>query len=403
MIPEKQISIADFDYPLPEEKIAFFPVAERDHSKLLVHQDGQIHDACFADLPQYLTSEYRLIFNDSKVIHARLLVHNANGAAIEIFCLEPLKPTNEIANAFAQTGPVVWKCLVGNAKRWKQALTFPVVFSDKTITVTAEKGENKDGAFEVCFSWDDNRVSLSEWIEQYGKMPLPPYIKRAAEKDDEQRFQTVYAKNDGSVAAPTAGLHFSKAVIQALNDKGIRTDYVTLHVGAGTFKPVSCDLIGDHYMHKEQIVIQKSFIDSLLSCDKKIIAVGTTVARTLESLFIIGAKLKLQRPQPFEVEQWEVYEDPELAHIDATTAIESIKNYMEEQHLDTLYAATRLMIVPTYQRKITQAIITNFHQPKSTLLLLISSFLGTKWKEVYQHALANGYRFLSFGDSNLYL
>lgn len=403
MIPEKQISIADFDYPLPEEKIAFFPVAERDHSKLLVHQDGQIHDACFADLPQYLTSEYRLIFNDSKVIHARLLVHNANGAAIEIFCLEPLKPTNEIANAFAQTGPVVWKCLVGNAKRWKQALTFPVVFSDKTITVTAEKGENKDGAFEVCFSWDDNRVSLSEWIEQYGKMPLPPYIKRAAEKDDEQRYQTVYAKNDGSVAAPTAGLHFSKAVIQALNDKGIRTDYVTLHVGAGTFKPVSCDLIGDHYMHKEQIVIQKSFIDSLLSCDKKIIAVGTTVARTLESLFIIGAKLKLQRPQPFEVEQWEVYEDPELAHIDATTAIESIKNYMEEQHLDTLYAATRLMIVPTYQRKITQAIITNFHQPKSTLLLLISSFLGTKWKEVYQHALANGYRFLSFGDSNLYL
>lgn len=403
MIPEKQISIADFDYPLPEEKIAFFPVAERDHSKLLVHQDGQIHDACFADLPQYLTSEYRLIFNDSKVIHARLLVHNANGAAIEIFCLEPLKPTNEIANAFAQTGPVVWKCLVGNAKRWKQALTFPVVFSDKTITVTAEKGENKDGAFEVCFSWDDNRVSLSEWIEQYGKMPLPPYIKRAAEKDDEQRYQTVYAKNDGSVAAPTAGLHFSKAVIQALNDKGIRTDYVTLHVGAGTFKPVSCDLIGDHYMHKEQIVIQKSFIDSLLSCDKKIIAVGTTVARTLESLFIIGAKLKLQRPQPFEVEQWEVYEDGELAQVDASTAIESIKKYMEEQHLDTLYAATRLMIVPTYQRKITQAIITNFHQPKSTLLLLISSFLGTKWKEVYQHALANGYRFLSFGDSNLYL
>lgn len=403
MIPEKQISITDFDYPLPEDRIAFFPVAERDHSKLLVHQNGQIFDACFSDLPQYLTSDYRLIFNDSKVIHARLLVHNATGAAIEIFCLEPLKPTNEIANAFAQTGPVVWKCLVGNAKRWKQALTFPVVFSDKTITVTAEKGENKDGAFEVTFSWDDSRVTLSEWIEQYGKMPLPPYIKRAAEKDDERRYQTVYAKNDGSVAAPTAGLHFSKAVIQALNDKGIRTDYVTLHVGAGTFKPVSCDLIGDHYMHKEQIVIQKSFIDSLCFNDKKIIAVGTTVARTLESLFIIGAKLKLRRLQPFEVEQWEVYEDEELAQVDATTAIESIKKYMEEHQLDTLYAATRLMIVPTYQRKITQAIITNFHQPKSTLLLLISSFLGTAWKEVYQHALANGYRFLSFGDSNLYL
>lgn len=404
MIPQKTIRIADFDYGLPEEKIAYFPVNQRDHSKLLVCRNGQITDACFADLPNFLTPDYRLIFNDSKVIHARLLVHNATGAAIEIFCLEPLQPTTEIANAFTQTGPVVWKCLVGNAKRWKQPLSFPVVFDDKTLIITASKGECKDGAFEVTFSWPDARVTLSEWLEQYGKMPLPPYIKRAAEKDDERRYQTVYARYDGSVAAPTAGLHFSEQVIKALNGKGIATDYVTLHVGAGTFKPVSCEFIGDHYMHREQIVISKLFIDSLIQdYQKKIVAVGTTVARTLESLYLIGAKLKLRRPNPFEVEQWEAYEDTELTVIDAMDSLKQIKAYMEQENIDTLYAATRLMIVPGYQRKITQAIITNFHQPKSTLLLLISSFLGERWKEVYAHALSHGYRFLSFGDSNLYL
>ncbi len=404
MIPQQDILIEDFNYELPEEKIAFFPVSQRDHSKLLVYQNGHITDACFADLPNFLTPDYRLIFNDSKVIHARLLVHNATGAAIEIFCLEPLQPTTEIANAFTQTGPVVWKCLVGNAKRWKQPLSFPVVFEDRTLMITAIKGECKDGAFEVTFSWPDDKITLSEWLEQYGKMPLPPYIKRAAEKDDEQRYQTVYARYDGSVAAPTAGLHFSKEVIKALNDKGIATDYVTLHVGAGTFKPVSCERIGDHYMHREQIVISKQFIDSLLNNpQKKIIAVGTTVARTLESLYLTGAKLKLQRPNPLEVEQWEAYEDMKLTQVEVQDALQSIKTYMELHNTDTLYAATRLMIVPGYQRKITQAIITNFHQPKSTLLLLISSFLGDKWKEVYAHALSHNYRFLSFGDSNLYL
>jgi S-adenosylmethionine:tRNA ribosyltransferase-isomerase len=404
MIPQKDILIDDFNYELPEEKIAFFPVSQRDQSKLLVYQNGHITDARFADLPNFLTPDYRLIFNDSKVIHARLLVHNATGAAIEIFCLEPLQPTTEIANAFTQTGPVVWKCLVGNAKRWKQPLSFPVVFDDKTLMITATKGECKDGAFKVTFSWPDSSVTLSEWLEQYGKMPIPPYIKRAAEKDDEQRYQTVYARYDGSVAAPTAGLHFSKPVIKALNDKGIATDYVTLHVGAGTFKPVSCERIGDHYMHREQIVISRQFIDSLIEDrQKKIVAVGTTVARTLESLYLIGAKLKLHRPHPLEVEQWEAYEDTELTQVPVEEALQTIRKYMEQQHTDTLYAATRLMIVPGYQRKLTQAIITNFHQPKSTLLLLISSFLGNQWKEVYAHALSHGYRFLSFGDSNLYL
>lgn len=403
MIPQKDILIDDFSYELPEDKIAYFPVSQRDQSKLLVYQNGQITDARFSDLPTFLTSDYRLIFNDSKVIHARLLVHNATGAAIEIFCLEPLKPTPEIAKAFSQSSPVTWKCLVGNAKRWKQPLSFPVDFEDKALMITATKGECKDGAFEVTFSWPDPAITLSEWLEQYGKMPLPPYIKRAAEKDDEQRYQTVYARYDGSVAAPTAGLHFSDNVIKALNNKGIATDYVTLHVGAGTFKPVSCERIGDHYMHREQIVISKAFIDSLLTDRRKIIAVGTTVARTLESLYLIGAKLKLNRPSPFETEQWEAYEDSELSQLDPFEALQEIQEYMALHELQTLYAATKLMIVPGYQRKITQAIITNFHQPKSTLLLLISSFLGDKWKEVYAHALSHNYRFLSFGDSNLYL
>ena len=403
MIQEKDILISDFDYRLPDEKIAFFPVDQRDHSKLLVHKDNRIIDACFTDLPQFLTPEYRLVFNDSKVVHARLLVHNTTGAAIEIFLLEPLLPTNEVVNAFAQTGPITWKCLIGNAKRWKSTLTFPVVFDDKTVTITAEKGESQDGAFEVSFSWNCPNLTLSEWLEQYGKMPLPPYIKRAAEKDDEIRYQTVYARYDGSVAAPTAGLHFSDSVIKALNDKGIATDYVTLHVGAGTFKPVSCERIGDHYMHKEQIVLNRSFIESIRHDKHKIVAVGTTVARTLESLFIIGAKLHLGRDNALEVQQWEAYEDPDIMKVDVKDALDSILSYMNERLINQLFAATKLIIVPGYSRKLTHSIITNFHQPKSTLLLLISSFLGNQWKDVYAHALSHDYRFLSFGDSNLYL
>lgn len=403
MIPEKNILISEFNYPLPDEKIAFFPVAQRDQSKLLVHQNHQIFDATFAQLPDFLNSDYRLIFNDSRVIHARLLVHNATGAAIEIFCLKPLEPTNEIANAFTQTGPVVWQCLVGNAKRWKEKLSFPVVFDDKTITVTAEKLESQDGAFAVRFDWDDHKITLSEWIEQYGKMPLPPYIKRAAEKEDEQRYQTVYAHFDGSVAAPTAGLHFSEEVLKALNNKGIETDYITLHVGAGTFKPVTCERIGDHYMHEEQIVISKDLIDILLQNKKKIVAVGTTVARTLESLFIIGAKLKLHRGNPLSVQQWEAYEDTEIMEVSVEDSLQQISQYMNKHQESQLFASTRLMITPTYKRKLTQAIITNFHQPQSTLLLLISAFLGDEWKEVYKHALSHDYRFLSFGDANLYL
>lgn len=405
MTEDRNIRIEDYNYELPEERIAFFPAAQRDQSKLLVYRDGTITDSQFSQLAEQLTPNDLLILNDSKVIHARLLVHNTTGAAIEIFCLEPLAPTTDPATAFAQTGTVTWKCMVGNAKRWKHPLFIDVPIGDRQVRVTATRGENMEGAsFEVTFSWDAPDVSFAEWLEHYGKIPLPPYIKRAATADDETRYQTVYAKYDGSVAAPTAGLHFTPAVFESLHQKGIRTEYVTLHVGAGTFKPVSTETIGDHYMHEEKIVITEALINLLLNnMGRRRIAVGTTVARTLESLFIIGAKLKTGRPHPLLVEQWEIYDDPALRAVTLEDSLTAIHDYLEQQDTDLLRAATRLIILPTYKPCVVQGIITNFHQPKSTLLLLISAFVGDQWRTIYRHALDHGYRFLSYGDSNLYL
>lgn len=404
MIAQQKIRIEEYNYPLPAEKIAYFPAGSRDQSQLLVHKDGTITDATFKDLAQFLGPNDVLAFNNSRVIHARLLVQNRNGAAIEIFCLEPLAPTREIQEAFVQTCRVSWKCFVGNAKRWKEPIEFTVEVNQKPITITAVKGENSDGAFEVTFLWEDETVTLAEWIEAYGKIPLPPYIKRAAQTDDEQRYQTIFAQHNGSVAAPTAGLHFTEEVFRSLEEKNIETLWVTLHVGAGTFKPVSTETIGEHIMHKEQIVITRETIEAILNCNnKKIIAVGTTVARTLESLFIIGAKLNLNLPDPFNVQQWEIYENEELQKIDANTSLKAIYNYIVTNNLPFLTASTALMITPGYEHKIARGLITNFHQPQSTLLLLIASYLGEKWKEIYQHALTHNYRFLSYGDSNLYL
>lgn len=404
MIAQQKIRIEEYNYPLPAEKIAYFPAGLRDQSQLLVHKDGTITDATFKDLAQFLGPNDVLAFNNSRVIHARLLVQNRNGAAIEIFCLEPLAPTREIQEAFVQTCRVSWKCFVGNAKRWKEPIEFTVEVNQKPITITAVKGENSDGAFEVTFLWEDETVTLAEWIEAYGKIPLPPYIKRAAQTDDEQRYQTIFAQHNGSVAAPTAGLHFTEEVFRSLEEKNIETLWVTLHVGAGTFKPVSTETIGEHIMHKEQIVITRETIEAILNCNnKKIIAVGTTVARTLESLFIIGAKLNLNLPDPFNVQQWEIYENEELQRVDANTSLKAIYNYIVTNNLPFLTASTALMITPGYEHKIARGLITNFHQPQSTLLLLIASYLGEKWKEIYQHALTHNYRFLSYGDSNLYL
>ena len=404
--PNKNIRIEDYDYPLPESRIAYYPAEQRDSSKLLIYntKDGGITDSVFHNLPDFLSENHWIVFNNSKVIHARLLVHNATGAAIEIFCLEPLKPTSDPAVAFTLSGSVTWKCMVGNARKWKHPIDIEVPLDERVIHIRAERGEAVEGTFEVTFTWDEAEVFFAEWIEAYGKVPLPPYIRRAAEDSDTDRYQTVYAKHDGSVAAPTAGLHFTDDLLAKLVSKGVETEYVTLHVGAGTFKPVSSETIGGHFMHEEKIVITEDFIRKLLkNRDKQLIAVGTTVTRTLESLFVVGAKLHLGLDNPLLVEQWETYENPAIHEVTLDQSLMAIMNFLEEQDTDMLRAATRLIILPTYTRHIVNGLITNFHQPKSTLLLLISNFLGDDWHRIYRHALDNGYRFLSYGDANLYI
>lgn len=402
----RNIRIEDYDYPLPESRIAFYPASQRDRSKLLIYnkKENKITDDVFYQLPDFLTENQWLVFNNSKVIHARLLVHNATGAAIEIFCLEPLSPTNDPAVAFTLSGQVTWKCMVGNARKWKHPLEIEVPLNERVIRIKAERGEAVEGTFEVTFTWAESEVSFAEWIEAYGKVPLPPYIHRDAEESDTERYQTVYARHDGSVAAPTAGLHFTDELLHTLNEKGVETEYVTLHVGAGTFKPVSSETIGDHFMHEEKIVITEDFIRKLLSNrDKQLIAVGTTVTRTLESLFVIGAKLHLGLENPLLVEQWETYDNPAIHEVTVNQSLTAILDYLKQHDTDLLRASTRLIILPTYKRHIVDGLITNFHQPKSTLLLLISNFLGEDWHRIYQHALESDYRFLSYGDSNLYL
>lgn len=406
MIPQKSIKIEHYTYDLPADRIAFFPKEQRESSKLLVYhrQQDAITDSTFEALPTFLDADMMLLFNDSRVIRARLLVQNENGAHIEIFCLEPVYPTTELTMALAQRGEVTWKCFVGNAKRWKSPLPLVVDLPDRSITITATKGEQVENAFYVTFSSDDATVTFAEWVEAYGKMPLPPYIKRSAESLDESRYQTVYAHHNGSVAAPTAGLHFSESLIETIRNKGIPMAYATLHVGAGTFKPVSSETIGNHFMHSEQIIITQQLLDALLqNLDKRIIAVGTTVTRTLESIVIMGAKLMAQRENPWLVTQWECYEDEALQNIDVRQALLAIRNHLIEKDLSYLTAATQLMIVPSYSFKLMRGIITNFHQPQSTLLLLIAAFLGEKWRDIYAHAVDENYRFLSYGDANLYL
>ncbi len=402
----RNIRIEDYDYPLPESRIAYYPAPQRDNSKLLIYnkEKDTITDSVFHQLPDFLDENHWIVFNDSKVIHARLRVHNATGAAIEIFCLEPLAPSTDPAVAFTLTGSVTWKCMVGNARKWKHPIEIEVPMEGRVVRILAERGEAVEGTFEVTFTWTDPDVSFAEWIEAYGKVPLPPYIRRDAEESDTERYQTVYACHDGSVAAPTAGLHFTDGLIRSLKAKGVETEYVTLHVGAGTFKPVSSETIGGHFMHEEKIVITEEFIRKLQNNQgKQLIAVGTTVTRTLESLFVVGAKLHLGLANPLVVDQWETYDNPDIHQVTMEQSLAAILDYLREHDTDMLRAATRLIILPTYIRHVVSGLITNFHQPKSTLLLLISNFLGDEWRRIYRHALDNDYRFLSYGDANLYL
>ena len=398
----KDISIEEYDYPLPEERIAKYPLPERDASNLLVLKDNEIKKSQFKHIGDFLPQDALLVFNETKVIRARLQFHKATGSRIEIFCLEPEK---DYQVAFSATSPVRWKCLIGNSKRWKEGLlSMELTVGGKPVVLNAERIFQNDQYAEIEFSWTPATLPFASVLEAAGEIPLPPYLHRDAEPDDRDRYQTVFARYDGSVAAPTAGLHFTQPLIAALRDQGFAFDEVTLHVGAGTFKPVATDTIGEHAMHSETIVVRKSLIQNLIShFGKPIIPIGTTSTRTLESLYWIGVMLKEQGMElrPLHVEQWFPYEDH--APLSAAEALQNIVDYLDKHGLTRLEANTALMIAPSYTMRVITGLITNFHQPKSTLLLLVSALIGERWKDCYRFALDNGFRFLSYGDSCLFL
>lgn len=399
----KNISIEAYDYPLPEERIAKYPLPERDASKLLVLKDNEISESQFNHIGDFLPEGALLVFNETKVIRARLQFHKATGSRIEVFCLEP---EQDYQMAFSACSPVRWKCLIGNAKRWKESkLVMPLTVNGEAATLYAERLMQNDQYAEIEFSWTPESLSFAAVLEAAGEIPLPPYLHRDAEPDDRDRYQTVFARYDGSVAAPTAGLHFTKPLMEALHQQGFAFDEVTLHVGAGTFRPVATETIGEHAMHSETIIVRKSLIQNLIKqIGKPIIPVGTTSTRTLESLYWIGVMLKEQEGmtlRPLHVEQWFPYESHEP--LSATEALQNIVAYLDKHGLTRLEASTALMIAPSYKMRIITGLITNFHQPKSTLLLLVSALIGERWKDCYRFALDHGFRFLSYGDSCLFL
>lgn len=397
-------STATLDYDLPEEQIAKYPLQERDDSKLLVWQNGKIIDAKFQSLANFIPEESLLVFNNTKVIRARLPFQKKTGAKIEIFCLDPLTPS-DYQLSFQQTQKCSWNCMVGNLKKWKEGdLEKEVMVEGKTIILYAKKLNQKDGNIEIEFYWNSNSVDFSSIIEASGILPIPPYLNRDTEDSDIERYQTVYSKIKGSVAAPTAGLHFTNSIFSKLKNKNIRYAEVTLHVGAGTFKPVKSDTIAEHKMHAEQIVVSYDLIEQLIQNKNKLIAVGTTSIRTLESLYWLGVSIyndKTISPSNLLIEQWTPYKYRN--DLSTKTVLQGLLHYMDKNKLMHLVALTEIIIVPSYNFKLVDGMITNFHQPQSTLLLLISAYLGNDWKRIYQHAIENKYRFLSYGDSNLYL
>ncbi len=402
MSSHKEIKISDYTYNLPEERIAKYPLGQRDKSKLLTWQNGKIGEDIFENCISYLPRNVQLVFNNTRVIHARLFFYKETGAKIEIFCLEPIEPCDHQL-AFQETEEVVWKCMVGNSKKWKEGfLSNSFEVDGQTINLTAAKISQEDNTFYIRFTWNGG-LHFSEIIEHIGQLPIPPYLNRDTEESDEETYQTVYAKIDGSVAAPTAGLHFTDTVLQKLKVKNIATREITLHVGAGTFQPVKSETIEGHTMHHEQVIIPIEILRSFLENPENIIAVGTTSVRSVESLYWIGLQLEEKRFDPFhpEVKQWEPYENK--AGISLEKALQNIIYFLVENGEKAIRFSTQIIILPGYEFKLINGMFTNFHQPQSTLLLLISAFLGNDWKKVYDYALANNFRFLSYGDSNLYL
>ncbi len=392
----QNIRIEDYDYELPDDRIAKFPLAQRDHSKLLVRKDGRISHTTFDHLNEYLPEGTLLVFNNTRVIQARMIFPKGTGARIEIFCLEPKDPA-DYALSFAQNKSCTWLCMVGNSKRWKSGKL------QNEQGISAERIESYGDTHLIRFEWDNPDITFADILESCGELPIPPYLNRKTEESDKETYQTVYSKINGSVAAPTAGLHFSEAVLNSLNNKTITLEELTLHVGAGTFKPVKSEIIGEHEMHTECIAVRKSTIEQLLHKKGQVFAVGTTSVRTLESLYYIGVMMENDPDIPMDhltVNQWAPYEK-ENNRLSVEQSLGNVLQYLEKRKEDVLIAHTQIMIVPGYDFKIISGIITNFHQPKSTLLLLISAFLEGKWKEVYDYAMKNDFRFLSYGDSSI--
>lgn len=400
----EQIRIEEFNYPLPDERIAKFPLTKRDESKLLVYRNGKIDEAVFKQLSDYLPQGSMLVYNNTRVIQARMLFQKETGAQIEVFCLEPVIP-HDYALVFQQTESCSWLCLVGNLKKWKEgALHKTIRMDDKEVVLSAERIKTTGDSHLVRFSWNNPQVTFAELLDAAGILPIPPYLHRETRESDLQTYQTVYSKIKGSVAAPTAGLHFTPEVLAGLDAKGFTREEVTLHVGAGTFKPVKSEVIGDHEMHTEFISVRRSAIENIRTNLGRIIAVGTTSVRTLESLYYMGRTLVNNpdaTPEELVVTQWTPYHDTE--EVTAHEALTALLDYLGRNQTDTLLSATQIMIAPGYEFKIVKGIITNFHQPKSTLLLLISAFVNGNWKSIYNYALDNDFRFLSYGDSSLLL
>ena len=398
MIP--QICIEDYNYSLPEERIAKYPLEHRDSSKLLMYKDGEVSDYTFTSLPDILPGDSLMVFNDTKVVPARLHFQRDSGAHIEIFCLEPIMP-EEYVSMFAVSDRCQWKCIVGNVKRWKNdllSLSNPLNDNDiREMNLKARLVERLGETSIVEFTWD-NGAPFSKVLEACGSIPIPPYLNRETEDIDLERYQTLYARYRGSVAAPTAGLHFTSNVLEAIRSKNISTDTVCLHVGAGTFLPVKSSLVSEHTMHKEPFVVTLDFLEKLLAAKGKVIAVGTTSVRTLESLYYIGVSC-IETGAPREVGQWDPYSREYEYPVE--DALAAIVRYLEDNGIDELRAGTRIIIVPGFRFRVVDILVTNFHQPQSTLLLLISAFVGGNWRTIYDYALKHDFRFLSYGDSSV--
>jgi S-adenosylmethionine:tRNA ribosyltransferase-isomerase len=398
----KNLLIADYTYELPEDRIAHFPKEERDQSRLLIYDQGQISEDIYKNIATQLPAGSLMVFNQTRVVHVRLLFRKPTGGQIEVFCLEPDSRYADMQTAMTQCGEVYWQCLVGGANKWKDGTILQLAIPELNTTLHAAMVTRGEGVFLLRLYWDDASLSFAHILQAAGKVPLPPYMNRDMTLEDKERYQTIFAREEGSVAAPTAGLHFTQHIFDTLAAQQIQSAYITLHVGAGTFKQVKSEQIAGHEMHAEWIEVQQSFIEQLLANGQHITAVGTTSARTLESLYWLGLKLHLGQEIDWSgiaVAQWDPYELE--ARISTADALTQLLNWMRAQNLQKLITRTQILIAPGYQCRVIHALVTNFHQPGSTLLLLIAALVGDDWRKMYAYALENGFRFLSYGDGCL--